>query len=107
MNTFEEFQRLATEVLLSLRNNLDRINLPVVGLQAEARRIGALLTAASASGQFSLAPEQRNQLRDRLADTLWYVALLCAEAGIPMKDIATHCVAQLRERARNLDPDRR
>ena len=107
MNTFEEFQRLAALVPLSLRNNLDRINLPVVGLQAEAGRIGSLMAAASASGRFSLALEQSSELRDRLADTLWYVALLCGEAGIPMHDVAVHSIAQLQERAMNLDPDQR
>lgn len=107
MNTFEEFQSLATQVPLSLRNNLDRINLPVVGLQEEAGRIGSLLAAASASGRFSLAPEQKSQLRDRLADTLWHVALLCGETGIPMQDVAAHSITQLQERTKNLDPDQR
>jgi len=107
MNTFEEFQRLATQLPLSLRNNLDRINLPVVGLQEGAGKIGSLISAASASGRFSLAPEQKTELRDRLADTLWYVALLCGETGMPMRDVAAHSIAQLQQRARNLDPDQR
>ena len=107
MNTFEEFQRLAAQVPLSLRNNLDRINLPAVGLQEEAGRIGSLLAAASASGRFSLAPEQSGELRNRLADVLWYMALLCDETGIPMQDVAAHSITQLQARARNLDSDQR
>lgn len=107
MITFEEFQRLATQVPLSLRNNLDRINLPALGLQSEAGRIGSLLAAATASGRFSLSPEQEAELRNRLADTLWQVALLCSEAGIAMQDLAAHSLAQLRERAKQLDPDQR
>ena len=42
MKTFEEFQTVATKVPLSLRNNLDRINFPVMGLQEEAGKIGSL-----------------------------------------------------------------
>jgi hypothetical protein len=107
MNTFEEFQRLATEVPLSLRNNLDRINLPIVGLQEEAGRIGSLLAAASASGRFSLTAEQRSELQRRLADMLWSVALLCSETEIPLKDVAAHSIEQLRARVEGLDPDQR
>ena len=107
MKTFEEFQTLATKLPLSLRNNRDRINLPVTGLQQEAGKIGALLAAASATGHFTLTPEQRSELNDRLADILWSVAVLCHETGIPMQEVATHGIAQLQDRAKHLDPDKR
>jgi len=107
MSTFAEYQAAATRVPLSLRNNLDRIRLPAVGLQEESGKIGSLLAAASASGRFSLAPVQRSELRDRLSDVLWYVALLCAETGMPLQDLAAHSIAQLQARARDLDPDHR
>ncbi len=107
MKTFEEFQTAATKVPLSLRNNLDRINLPVMGLQEEAGQIGTLLGRASASGRFELSEEQRNSLQDKLADVLWYVALLCGETGIPMEEIASHSVVQLEERTKHLDPEQR
>jgi len=106
MKTFEEFQALATQVPLSLRNNLDRINLPAIGLQEEVGKIGSLLTTASASGKLSLTQEQRAEIQDRLSDVLWHVALLCGETKIPMQDVATH-IAQLQARAKDLDPDRR
>lgn len=107
MRTFGEYQAAASRVPLSLRNNLDRIKLPSVGLQEEAGKISSLLSAATASGRFNLTPEGRQELRDRLADTLWYAALLCAEAGIPLQDLAAHSAAQLEARAQGLDPDRR
>ena len=107
MNTFDEYQVLATKVPLSLRNNRERIELPVLGLQQEAGKVGALLTAASASGTFSLTPEQRCEVQDRLADLLWYAALLCRESGIAMQDVADYSVAQLQKRSQELDPDRR
>jgi NTP pyrophosphatase (non-canonical NTP hydrolase) len=107
MKTFEEFQTLATRVPLSLRNNRDRINLPVTGLQEEVGKIGAFLADASASGRFALTPEQRSELNNRLADILWYVAFLCEETGLPMQEVAAHSIAQLQERIRHLDPEQR
>jgi len=107
MKTFAEYQTLAAKLPLSLRNNRERIDLPVLGLQQEAGKIGSLLTAASASGTFSLTQEQRREVQDRLADLLWYVALLCNESGIAMQDVAMRSITQLRARSQELDPDRR
>ncbi len=107
MNTFEEFQALATKVPLSLRNNRDRIDLPVMGLQQEAGKIGSLLSTAFASGKFALTHEQSKELKDRLADVLWSVALLCNETGIGMQEAAAHSLAQLQARTRGLDSDQR
>jgi NTP pyrophosphatase (non-canonical NTP hydrolase) len=105
--TFEEYQTVATKVAASLRNNLDRINLPLRGLQEESGKIGSLLQVTAATGRLSLAPEQRNELQDRLADVLWYVALLGRETGMSLSEIAAHSVEQIQERARHLDPDQR
>jgi NTP pyrophosphatase (non-canonical NTP hydrolase) len=107
MTTFAEYQALATKVPVALRNNRERIELPVLGLQQEAGKIGALLTAASASGTFSLKPREREEVQERLADMLWFVALLCNESGIPMEAVAQHSISQLQARSKDLDPDRR
>jgi NTP pyrophosphatase (non-canonical NTP hydrolase) len=104
---FEEFQAAATELPASLRNNRDRINLPITGLQEESGKIGALLSGASASGRVALTPEQRSELRDRLADVLWHAGLLCHDAGIPMQDVAAHSIEQLQARAKAVDPEQR
>lgn len=105
--TFEEYQTAATRVPASLRNNLDRINLPVRGLQEEAGKIGSLLQVMSATGRLNLSPEQRKELQDRLSDLLWYVALLGNETGTSLPDIAAYTLMQIQERARHLDPDQR
>ena len=107
MRTFEEYQALATRLPLSLRNSLDRINLPALGIQEEAGKIGSLLTAVAATGRINLAPEQRSELHDRLSDMLWYVAFLCRETGIPMQEVADHSIAQLKARGKELDQDQR
>lgn len=107
MTTFTEYQTLATRVPVALRNNRERIELPVRGLQQEAGKIGSLVTAAAASGIFVLSPEQRQEIQERLADVLWFVAVLCKESGITMQDVANHSITQLQERSTGLDPDRR
>ena len=107
MKTFEEFQALASRVPPALRNNRDRIQLPALGLQEEAGKIGSLLTKAFASGKFILTQEQTGEVNDRLADVLWYVALLCGETGIAMQDLAAHSVTQLQAKAEKLERDQR
>jgi NTP pyrophosphatase (non-canonical NTP hydrolase) len=107
MTTFDEYQACARQAPTSLRNDRDRISLPVRGLQEEAGRIGALLATAFASGRLELAPPQREEMKDRLADVLWYVASLCSESGLAMQEVAAHSIAQLEARIRGLDPDQR
>ena len=107
MNTFEEHQNTATKVPVSLRNDRDRIQLPVLGLQEEADKIGSLLAKAFATGKFRLTQEQGKEVKDGLSDILWFVALLCKETGIALQDVAAHSMAQLKARAKGLDPDQR
>jgi len=66
VKTFEEYQAAATQVPLSLRNDRDRIQLPVSGLQEEAGKIGSLLAEAFATGKFSVTQEQSKEVKERL-----------------------------------------
>ena len=59
------------------------------------------------SGKFNLTREQAGEVRDRLADVLWNVAVLCGETGIQMQDLAAHSAGRLQSRMKKLDPDRR
>lgn len=107
MKTFEEFQAAAAKLPASLRNNRDRLNLPISGLQEESGKISALLSAASALGRFVLTPEEQNELCDRLSNMLWYTALLCNEANVRMEEVAAHSIEQLQTRLKSLDPEQR
>lgn len=107
VKTFEEYQTLAVKTPLALRNDRDRINLPVLGLQEETGKIGALLTRAFASGKLKLTQEQTIELRARLSDTLWYMALLCSETSIAMQDVATQSITRLEAKTKALDRDQR
>jgi hypothetical protein len=105
--TFEEYQKLAASVPPSLRNNRARIDIPVLGLQTEAGKIGSLLATAFASGGFALTQEQSAEIQGRLSEILWYVALLCTSTGIAMQDVAAYSAAQLQIRAKHIDSDER
>jgi hypothetical protein len=107
MMTFEEYQSTAATTPLSLRNDRDRINLPVLGLQTDAGKVGFLLASAFGSGKLRLTPDQTGELRDRLSDMLWYIALICGETGMALQDVAVHSLARLQARAKTLDPDQR
>ena len=107
MKTFKEYQSLAAKVPVSLRNNRERLELPVSGLLEESGKIGSLFSSAAASGKFRLNEKQSGEIRDALADILWYVALICGETGIAMQDVAEHSSAQLQSRINGIDPDRR
>jgi prephenate dehydratase len=105
--TFAEYQKLATEVPAFLRNNRDRIDLPVLGLQNEAGRIGKLLDASFASGKLNLTREQSRELQDRLSDILWHIALVCTGAGVALEDVAANSAALLKIRSKDSDPNER
>jgi hypothetical protein len=105
--TFEEYQSAVTKVPVALRNNRDRVDFPVRGLQEEAGGVGLLLSSAFASGKFNLTPVQNEEAKERLSDIFWYVAHLCAETGITMEQVATHSVTRLQARTKDFDLDRR
>ena len=63
MNTFEEYQARAVKAPVSLRNNRDRINPPVLGLQEEAGKTGSLITTAFASDRLDLTGTQKEDLK--------------------------------------------
>jgi hypothetical protein len=107
VNTFTEYQSAASKIPVSLRNNRDRIDFPVTGLQQDAGKVGSILAAAYETGQFKPTQEQREEVKDLMADILWYVARLCDETGIPMENVARHSIAQFELRMNNFDPDLR
>jgi NTP pyrophosphatase (non-canonical NTP hydrolase) len=107
MTAFEEFQKIAAKVPISLRNNRDRIELPILGLQEEAGKLGKVFSAAFASGKFHLPAAQSSEVKERLADTLWCVARLCEENGTSMEQAARHSIARIQARTEELDPNRR
>ena len=104
---FEEYQEAASKIPVAMRNNRDRITLPVLGLQSEAGKVDSILSTGFASGRLTLTVEQRREIKKRLADVLWYVALLCHESGVAMSEVATLSISQLEARTDHRDLDER
>jgi hypothetical protein len=107
MTTFKEYQDAAAKVPISLRNDRERIELPILGLREETGKLDKLLSAGFASGKFHLTPAQSSEVKDRLADVLWCIARLCEESGLSMENVATHSCMQIQTRVKGLDPERR
>ena len=107
METFKEYQTVATNIPISLRNNHDRVLLPITGLQQEAGKIGSLFTTVLDSGQAGLTPDQRQELKERTGEVLWCITKLCVESGVTLQEVAEDSARRLQARGAGLDSDRR
>ena len=107
MSSFAEYEKVALAVPVALRNNRDRLEIPVTGLQQETGRLGATLAAAFESGEFKLTPPQSEHIKDSWSDMLWYLTRLGHETGCPLEDLAAHSLAQLQLRLKEWDADQR
>jgi len=76
-----------------------------MGLQQEAGKLESLFAMAFASGKFTPTQEQTTETMDRLGDILWCVAVLCAETGVSMQELAHHSATRLRQRMKEFDPE--
>jgi NTP pyrophosphatase (non-canonical NTP hydrolase) len=107
MDTFKEYQTIATSIPISLRNNRDRILLPVTALQQEAGKIGAVFARALDAQHGGLTPEQSRELKERMGDVLWCIAMLSAEIKVPLQEIAEESAKLLQARRAELGQDQR
>jgi hypothetical protein len=107
MNCFEDYQKRAAATPVALRNDRDRIDHPVLGLQGEAGKIGAVLERAFLSGRLEISPVQREELKTRLARVLWYIAFLCEQTGVTMQEAADVSMRQIEALKDGLGADQR
>lgn len=107
MDTFKEYQAIAAIIPISLRNNRDRILLPVTALQQEAGKIGAVFATSLDAQRGSLTPEQSRELKERMGDVLWCITMLSAEIKVPLQEIAEEGARSLQARRAELDQDQR
>jgi hypothetical protein len=84
-----------------------RLDLPILGLQEQAGKIGSVFAAGCDSGTLVMSQEQTFELRARLADLLWYMALICKESGISLQSVADCSITQLHARQEGRDLDER
>ena len=76
-----------------------RVVYPALGLASEAGEVAGKIKKVlrDQGGDFASAP--RDALRDELGDVLWYLAVLAADLGLSLDEIAERNLDKLRSRA--------
>jgi NTP pyrophosphatase (non-canonical NTP hydrolase) len=93
---FDDYQEGARRTAVYARR--DRVIYPALGLASEAGEVAGKIKKVlrDQDGDFARAP--LDAIRDELGDVLWYVAVLAADLGLSLDDIATTNLAKLSSR---------
>jgi NTP pyrophosphatase (non-canonical NTP hydrolase) len=92
----DDYQEAARQT--AIYADRDRVVYPALGLASEAGEVCGKIKKVlrDQSGDFAAASVEA--LRDELGDVLWYVAVLAADLGLSLDEIAAHNLAKLRSR---------
>jgi NTP pyrophosphatase (non-canonical NTP hydrolase) len=90
---FDDYQHAARRTAVYARR--DQVIYPALGLASEAGEVAGKIKKVlrDADGDFDRAPLAA--IKDELGDVLWYVAVLAADLGLSLDDIATTNLAKL------------
>ena len=93
---FDDYQRMARRT--AVYADRDRVIYPALGLASEAGEVAGKIKKVlrDADGDFERAPLEA--IRDELGDVLWYVAVLAADLGLSLEEIAADNLAKLEAR---------
>jgi NTP pyrophosphatase (non-canonical NTP hydrolase) len=94
---FETYQARAQETAIYPDRGAN-LAYPALGLNGEAGEVAEIVKKVYRDHGGLLEPEKREALKKELGDVLWYVATLCAEAGLSMDDVAGHNIEKLTDR---------
>jgi NTP pyrophosphatase (non-canonical NTP hydrolase) len=95
--TFDEYQKAARET--AQYPDIGRnVAYPTLGLAGETGEVAERVKKMYRDDGGVLTPQRRDALKAELGDVLWYVAALCSELGLSMKDVAEHNIRKLRDR---------
>ncbi len=94
--TLDEYQAIARQT--ALYPDDQRITYPALGLASEAGEVAGKVKKVlrDQGGDFNQA--QREAIRDELGDVLWYVAVLSAEVGFTLDEVAGRNASKLKAR---------
>lgn len=100
--TFDEYQAASRETAQypDMGRNLAY---PTLGLAGEAGEVAERVKKMYRDDGGKLTDQRRDAIKAELGDVLWYVAALCWELGINMREVAEYNVRKLHDRkARNM-----
>ncbi len=94
---FETYQDLAGKTAIYPDRGAN-LAYPALGLNGEAGEVAEIVKKVYRDARGRLSPERREALQKELGDVLWYVAALCAEAGLSMDQVARQNIDKLSDR---------
>ena len=94
--TLDEYQEIARRTALYPEDQ--RITYPALGLASEAGEVAGKVKKVLRDQGGDFDQGQREAIKDELGDVLWYVAVLAAEVGFSLDDVASRNAAKLQAR---------
>ena len=93
---FDDYQKAARRTAIYADRH--RVIYPALGLASEAGEVAGKIKKVlrDQGGDFEKAPLEA--IKDELGDVLWYVAVLAADLGLALEEIAADNVAKLEAR---------
>lgn len=110
IDTFEEYQKEAVKLRMSTRRFMERnpdINNEVIKMVALSYDGLGLGEAGEVQGKIKkiirdsggvITPEATEEIKKELGDVLWYIASMCDNLEITLKDVASGNIEKLRDR---------
>jgi NTP pyrophosphatase (non-canonical NTP hydrolase) len=94
---FDDYQRAALGTAIYAERH--RVIYPALGLASEAGEVAGKVKKVlrDQDGDFGRVPIET--IKDELGDVLWYVAVLAADLGLSLEEIAADNVAKLAARS--------
>ena len=94
--TFDDYQMAARRT--ALYPDQHSVTYTALGLASEAGEVAGKVKKVLRDHGGDFGPDQVSAIRDELGDVLWYVAMLAADLGLSMDDLAANNLEKLRSR---------
>jgi len=88
---FKSYQDMAAETAVYKHEH--QVIYPALGLAAEAGEVANKVKKILRDGKFD-----RNAIADEVGDCLWYIAALCRDLNVDMKELAKNNLRKLHDR---------
>ncbi len=93
---FDDYQMAARRTAIYAERH--RVTYPALGLASEAGEVAGKVKKVLRDRGDAFGREEIAALRDELGDVLWYVAVLAADLGLSLDEIAARNLAKLQSR---------